>query len=86
MGFCVFLSKFFSFPLLDTNTFYRKCFINCIRKGEVTIIQLVEKKWGLLWGFLLQTPGFSLCLTYNVFSASEITPQTTRYDTLTICL
>lgn len=49
---------------------------------------MVEKKgFDLFWVFfLLQTLVFSPCLTYNAFSASEITGQTTRDNMLTICL
>lgn len=60
MGFCVFLSKFFPFRLLDANTFYRKHFIHCIRKRVVTILQLVEKNWAW-FGFFYCKSQFLIC-------------------------
>lgn len=62
-GFSVFLSKFFSAPLLDTNAFYRKCFIYWIRNGVVTIIQVIEKNGA--WS------GLFYCKTQFLVSASS---------------
>lgn len=65
LGFCVFVGKFFSFPLLDTNTFYRKCFIHCIREGVVTD---GRKKRGLVcFGFF-----FFCCKPQILVHASPI--------------